>query len=58
MELLNKIYGFLDFLGLDAHGNIHIIIKRNGSKLPLAILKNLKNLEGKDIVFSIREFKK
>ena len=57
MEKLD-VYGFLDYIGLDIENNIHIIMKRNGSQIPLAILKILKNLEGKDIVFSIREFKK
>ncbi len=55
MEKL-EIYGFLDYIGLDIENNIHIIIKRNGSPIPLPILKELKELESRDIVFSIRKF--
>ncbi|MEM3592173.1 MAG: hypothetical protein QW702_08790 [Candidatus Bathyarchaeia archaeon] len=57
---LNEIYGSLEFLGLDAEGNIHLIISRkSNTQTFISKLKILKFMfEGKEIVLSIREFKR
>jgi len=57
---LNEIYGSLEFLGLDADGNIHLIISRKSNiQTFVSKLKILKYMfEGKEIVLSIREFKR
>jgi len=57
---LNEIYGYLSYLGLDAEGNIYIILSRKSNDPSfLSKLKILKfQYEGKEIVVSFREFKR
>jgi len=48
------IYGSLEWVGLDAFGNIHIIIKKQSWYSINHVLRNLKNFEKKDIKLLIQ----
>ena len=43
------IFGSLEWVGLDAFGNIHIIIKKQSWYAIPKVVKNLRNFEKKDI---------
>ena len=54
----NEIYGYLTWIGLDAFGNIHLIItKQSWFSIP-KILRNLKNLENKEVKIKIEPFRR
>jgi len=53
----NEIYGCLAYAGIDAEGNIHIVISKKSTYLnPLVAM--LKTFEGKEVRIRVEKFKR
>ena len=50
-----EIWGRLDFIGLDAEGNIHIIIRKRKDKINGYLIKKVRNLHGRKIRITMKE---
>jgi len=50
-----EIWGKLDYIGLDAEGNIHIIIKKGNTKICNQLIKKSKEFTGKTIRITMKK---
>jgi len=49
-----EIWGNLDYIGLDAEGNLHIIIKKGKTKIKNQTLKKARELTGERVKITIK----
>ena len=54
-ESLAEIWGYLDYIGLDAEGNVHIIIKKQRTKISGRQLDKAITLIGKEVRVTIKK---
>jgi len=54
-ESLAEIWGYLDYIGLDAEGNVHIIIKKQRTKISGRQLDKAIALIGKEVRVTIKK---
>jgi len=50
-----EIFSTLEYIGIDAEGNIHIIISKKNKKVMESIVKILKPLEGREFYIRFGE---
>lgn len=52
------IYGSLDYIGLDAHGNIHFFIEKESSLSISKVLRELKEFQGKEVLIIVKPLRR
>jgi len=50
-----EIWGKLDYIGLDAEGNIHIIIKKGNTEIHRQLIKKTKRFTGRTIRITMKK---
>lgn len=55
LEFPLDIFAHLEYIGIDAEGNIHIILSKKNKKIIDSIVKIIKMLEGREIYIRINE---